>query len=132
MDRETVIQGVIDCVSNSLAKPREGMSATTKIINDLGADSLDFLDIMFHLESKFSVTLQKEDFDLLGRLGIPREQALVGDHLTPLAKEKLLVWLPELPQNQDLMPRDLAKYVSMESVCIVVEEHLKAKEKKIG
>src|SRR4051794_1866757 len=97
MSDQKITAGVIECVAQSLAKEAAVITNTSRIIADLGADSLDFMDIMFALERKFEIKLQKEDFDLLTRLGMKKEDAIVDGNLTAVAKQKLKTLLPGLP-----------------------------------
>ena len=125
---EMVSEKVIACVAHSLIKNPKDLNIKTKIISELGADSLDFMDIIFQLETAFALRLQKEDFDFIVRSGLTREQALVDGQLSPEAKKGLAPWIPDLPVEQQLEPKDLAKYLSIESLCLVVEDKLKGKE----
>jgi acyl carrier protein len=122
MTREQIIDGIKDCVAESLSANRAELTPETGLISDLNADSLDFLDIMFALENKFGIKLQKEDFNLMTRLGMAREEAVVDGKLTPKAKEKLIAWLPTLPKDKDLAPNQLGQYLTLQSLVLIVEE----------
>lgn len=124
MGRMDIENKVIECVAASLVKDSSQIKTKTTIIAELGADSLDFMDIIFQLESAFDLRLQKEDFDFVLRTGLAREQAVVDGHLTSDAKQRLKKWLPELVVEQELAPKDLARYVSIESITLVIEEKL--------
>jgi acyl carrier protein len=122
MTQDEVKAGVIECVAQSLAKDAAQIDRASRLIPDLGADSLDFIDIMFSLERKFDIKLQKEDFELISRLGMPREEAVVDGKLTLPAKQKLRKWLTALPLEGDLMPKDLGAFVTIETLMVIVEE----------
>ncbi|MEQ1877692.1 MAG: phosphopantetheine-binding protein [Bdellovibrionia bacterium] len=124
MSREIIVQGVIACVAESLALDTSKIGPKSKVIAELGAESLDFMDIIFRLDAKFGVSLQKEDFDLLARVGLKREDAVQNEFLTASAKDRLVAWLPGIPVNAELKPKDLAQFVSVESIALVVEERL--------
>ncbi len=114
--------GVIECVTESLAQDPGSVTLHSSLIRDLGADSLDFLDIMFSLESRFGVKLEKEDFNLLSKLKMPREEAIVDDALTPIALERLKQWLPSLPQEGKIAVSALGSYITIETLVIIVQE----------
>lgn len=123
-----IIKGVIECVADSLVLDEAQISADTTIIGELKAESLDFMDIIFKLESKFNIALDKSDFDLLTKLGMKREEAIADDVLTSSAKAKLLIWLPKLPIEQPVKPAELIRYVAVSSIASIVQEKIGPKE----
>ncbi len=125
MVREDIIKGVVACVAESLALDPTQIKPQSKVIAELGAESLDFMDIIFRLDAAFNVSLQKEDFDLIARVGMKKDEAVKNEFLTMAAKEKLVQWLPGIPVNADLKPKDLGQFISVESIALVVEEHFK-------
>ena len=56
-----VIDAVRRCVCTSLAVPEDRVTPTTRIVDDLGADSLDFVDIVFLLEEEMGVAARSTD-----------------------------------------------------------------------
>lgn len=127
MNHSEIEKKVIECVAASLVKDSTQMNTKTLIISELGADSLDFMDIIFQLESAFGLRLQKEDFDFILRTGISRESAIIDGVLSDEAKIKLKNWLPTLAIEKALAPKDLAQFVSIESMVKVIEENLNKK-----
>jgi acyl carrier protein len=71
MTRAEVLEGVKECLTKVLDIPIESIHDNSKIIHDLGADSLDFLDLSFHLQQKFGVTfsLRNDERHLQEKLG---------------------------------------------------------------
>lgn len=122
MDQNQRLNIIIDCVAESLALDEATISAQSLLVEELGADSLDFMDIMFQLESAFSIKLQKEDFELLPRLGMSEAEAIEDRYLTPAAKQKLRRWLPGLPLDKRIQPFDLKNYITAETLALIVAE----------
>ncbi len=61
MTREEIFEGVKECLAKVLDIPAETIRENSRIIYDLGADSLDFLDLSFHIQQKFGVTFSPKD-----------------------------------------------------------------------
>jgi len=120
---EELVSGVIECVADSLAQDVANINAGSLLISELGADSLDVMDIMFHLEEKFNINLQKEDFNFLKRLGLSDEEGVKEGLLTTEAKKRLKEWLPALDESKELKPSDLANYLSVASIVKMVDDH---------
>jgi acyl carrier protein len=108
--------GVFKCIAESLSIDESELSPKTLLIKDLGADSLDIMDIMFQLEETFDIKLEKEDFDFLRKIEMDREQAVVEGLLTNDAKIKLKEFLPEIDMSAEIKPAELGNYLSVSSV----------------
>ncbi|MBU0953505.1 MAG: acyl carrier protein [Nanoarchaeota archaeon] len=52
---------VINCVCEQLGVSRDNVNSKTDFINDLGADSLDHVELMMELEDEFNVNILDED-----------------------------------------------------------------------
>ena len=52
---------VADIIAETSEIPREDIKPESHTIDDLGIDSLDFLDIVFRLEKKFDIKLSDEE-----------------------------------------------------------------------
>jgi len=130
MEREKIRSGVIKCVAESLALEESEIRISSTLFDDLGADSLDFMDILFALEQEFQLNLQKEDFDFLSRINMAKEEATKEGILTTEAQSRLKLWLPAMPQDNEIHVRNLGKFITTESVILLVEELQKDESKK--
>lgn len=54
MSREQIFESVQDVLEDALGADREEITLDATLTGDLGAESIDFLDIVFRLEKKFS------------------------------------------------------------------------------
>lgn len=52
---------VIDIVADALSHSREDVKLHSSLIDDLGAESIDFIDIVFRLESEFELLIPTEE-----------------------------------------------------------------------
>lgn len=52
---------VADIVASALDVPVARVQTHASLINDLGAESIDFIDIVFRLESAFGIEIAEED-----------------------------------------------------------------------
>ena len=48
-------------VAEALDRPEEEVRPSASLIDDLGAESIDFLDLVFRLESAFGIKIPEED-----------------------------------------------------------------------
>lgn len=122
-----VFPKVRDCLADSLALNAADISLNARLISDLGADSLDFLDIIFSLEKAFAIKLRNSDLDSLLRADFS-ENRLINQQFIPRAEiDKLVAWLPALKSAPDLdaiTPSKLFTYITVESLAILVHRKL--------
>lgn len=65
----SVEQRVIEIVCEHLAVSKEQVTRTTSFIEDIGADSLDIVELVMALEEEFGLEIPDEDADKLKTVG---------------------------------------------------------------
>ena len=65
MTDSAVFEGVRDNIADSLAVAKGEITLESRLVDDLGADSLDMVDIIFTLERKFGVYVRETEFKRL-------------------------------------------------------------------
>ena len=61
MDRDEIIQQVQEVLVDALGVDDDEVTAEATLMGDLGAESIDFLDIVFRLEKAFGVKIPREE-----------------------------------------------------------------------
>ena len=56
-----VIDNVKELISKQLNRPVEEITEDKEIVKDLGADSLDVVEMLMSLEEEFNITVPEED-----------------------------------------------------------------------
>jgi acyl carrier protein len=59
--REEVKERVIDIVVDQLETSREQVTENAKLIDDLGADSLDVAEVIMELEDEFDISIPEDE-----------------------------------------------------------------------
>ena len=57
----STLEKVVELMAEQLNVPAEKISAEKEIVKDLGADSLDVVEMLMNLEEEFSVTVPDEE-----------------------------------------------------------------------
>jgi acyl carrier protein len=65
----SVSDKVTDIVCDQLGVPREKVAPETSFINDLGADSLDTVELVMELEEEFDISIPDEDAEKIQTVG---------------------------------------------------------------
>jgi acyl carrier protein len=90
---------VMKALCDSLALEQAEVMETSNILSDLGADSLDLLDILFRVEEETGVRLEREE--LFPAFLWENETEYVQDEkLTEAGREKVLEVFPFLHKDQ--------------------------------
>jgi len=77
-----------------------GVTEADKVVGDLGADSLDLLDLTFQLEQKFGIKISPRDIERRAREVLGDVPLEVDGVYTPEALEELKKALPEIPPEE--------------------------------
>lgn len=129
---DTIEKKVIEAVSKALDLAPEEISLTSSFERDLGAESLDYLDIAFMLEREFKIQFPREDLlqrasDYFGEDALVTKEGLITD----LGIELLQKGMPDIDPDllkPGLQATDLRPLFTVQSFVRVVERLLEAKE----
>ena len=61
MDRDEIVQQVQEVLVDALGVDDDEVIAEATLMGDLGAESIDFLDIVFRLEKTFGIKIPREE-----------------------------------------------------------------------
>ena len=61
MNRDEIIQQVQEVLVDALGVDDDEVTAEATLMGDLGAESIDFLDIVFRLEKAFGIKIPREE-----------------------------------------------------------------------
>jgi acyl carrier protein len=84
------------CVADVLALDPSKVTPEASLIADLGAESLDFLDLVFRLETEYGVKIPRDGIRLAAQEGLADGFEKAGV-LTDEALERMRILMPEVP-----------------------------------
>lgn len=65
----TVEERVVDIVSEQLGVEKDKITRETHFVNDLGADSLDTVELVMELEEEFDINIPEDSAEKIQRVG---------------------------------------------------------------
>lgn len=74
MTKEEVTKKVIDVISEQLGKPVEEIKMDNSFVEDLGADSLDSVELIMELEETFDIEIPDSEAEQITTVGIAVER----------------------------------------------------------
>lgn len=122
--REARFAVIRQFVAERLFRKPEEVHLHSRLIADLGADSLDFVDIQFQLESRFGLQFEPgEFFDFTYRWLTPE------GCLRPEVVERVAIIAPEIrnaPDSTRITLSDLLNWITVETLVRIVEQKCEA------
>ena len=84
-----IMDKVRACFADALGQDIDEVQPESKVIGDLGAESLDFLDIAFRLERAFDIRIPRGGVEAASREGLAEGESYeVNGVLTAAARER--------------------------------------------
>lgn len=98
MDEKEIYDKVVDAISEALDVEKEEATPDAILMDDLGAESIDFLDIIFRIENAFGIKIPRGGMqkEILSADGLKEDDLVVSGTLTALGIEKLKQYMPEI------------------------------------
>ena len=91
LTHEAILEKVQECLADALGKDPSEITPDATLMGDLGAESIDFLDIQFRLEKAFSIKIPRGemviDANTLGNPDFVKEGKVTPAGLAELKKK---------------------------------------------
>ena len=102
IDEKEIFEKVRECIVEALGVDEEDVAPSATLFDDLGAESLDLLDIVFRLEKTFGIKIPRSGIqqDILSAEGIKEEDVLIDGAFTALGAQKLRERMPEIDKDR--------------------------------
>lgn len=114
-------------IADSLCVDLDQVQLKSNLMRDLGAESIDFLDIMFRLENEFSIKIPQREIENKARGGLTPEEFEKDMILQPKGAERLQQLLPEIPKDEiraGMSMRELPATFTVEVFVSIVKRKL--------
>ncbi len=106
MDRDEIFQKVQGVLVDALGVDEDEVTSDATLMGDLGAESIDFLDIVFRLEKAFGIKVPREELfpaeSLLNNPELVSNGKLTAKGLVELRERVPHTDLTEFQKNPDL------------------------------
>jgi acyl carrier protein len=95
MERALIEERVCALVADVLGRRTSEVALTSRLMDDLGAESLDYLDIVFQLEDRFGVKITRGELERAARGEMSEEAFAPGGVVSEAGLARLRELLPE-------------------------------------
>jgi acyl carrier protein len=119
MDREQIFEQVKTVMVDALGVDDDEVTQEATLMGDLGAESIDFLDIVFRLEKAFGIKIAREDlFPAEALLNNP--EFVSNGKLTAKGIAKLKARMPHTDVSEFAKNPELSKLPDLFTVGMIV------------
>ena len=126
---DEILEGVRVCAMEALAVSALEIVPEARLMADLGADSLDLLDLAFQLERRFGIRLSMKDLENRMKAELGDAPVEVNGIYTPEAMARIRRVMTEIPAEElpdGLRAADLPKRFRVSTLIRWVEQALEA------
>ena len=116
---------VRDCVAEALALDLDEISPESTLLDELGAESIDLLDILFRIDRATGMKIQSDELASYVQGGIPDEE--FGDEdadvITPKGMDQLKKVMPQIAEKDldgKLSPEDVMSHFTVANLTELV------------
>ncbi|HVA48784.1 MAG TPA: acyl carrier protein [Pirellulales bacterium] len=119
--KEEIFDKIKSCLVEALGVDEDEVTPEATLVGDLGAESIDFLDIVFRLEKTFNIKVPRGELfpeDILTNSEYVRDGKVTPEGLTQLRKRMPFADLNNFEANPNvkdfanmLTVQDMARYV---------------------
>jgi len=119
MDRDEIFQKIQGVLVDALGVDEDEVTPEATLMGDLGAESIDFLDIVFRLEKAFGIKVPREElFPAESLLNNP--ELVSNGKLTPKGLSELRERVPHTDLSEFEKNPDLSKLADLFTVNAIV------------
>lgn len=120
MTTEDIYPRVAHIVADVLAIDEKEVGPDKRLVGDLGAESIDYLDLVFRLEREFGIKIPRGQIEKEARGSLPDDQFEQGGVITPAGLEALKKSMPEIPADSfkpGLKVNEIGMLFTVNSLC---------------
>lgn len=114
---------VREIIADVLVIDEDEISLNSRLITDLGAESIDFLDLVFQLEKEFKIKIPRGQLEKNARGDLAEDEFEKGGSLTPQGLQALKNYLSEVPEDQfkaNMKVNEIPMLFTVETFCKLV------------
>lgn len=128
MNVDNVFPKVREIIADVLVIDQEDIALTSRLIVDLSAESIDFLDLVFQLEKEFKIKIPRGQLEKNARGDLAEDEFEKGGVLTPAGLAALQNYLSEVPKDQfkaTMKVNEIPLLFTVETFCKLVVDAIR-------
>ncbi|WP_442509099.1 acyl carrier protein [Novipirellula sp. SH528] len=122
LSQEEIFEKVQEALIDALGVDDDEVTREATLVGDLGAESIDFLDIVFKLEKAFDITIPREELspeDVLTNSEFVKDGVVTAEGMAELKRRMPWADLSEFEKNPRV--QDFGNLLTVGDLCNYVE-----------
>lgn len=135
MNNPEIFAKVKEIIVDVLVIDEDKVQPTSRLIADLGAESIDFLDLVFQLEKEFAIKIPRGQLEKNARGDLSESEFEQNGVLTEKGVVALKNYLSEVPADyfkSTIKTNEIPTLFTVETFCKLVESALEAKAETVS
>lgn len=123
MNVQSVYPKVREIIADVLVIDEDEVSLDSRLIVDLGAESIDFLDLVFQLEKEFAIKIPRGQLEKNARGNLAEDEFEKGGVITEPGMQALKAYLSEVPAENfkaNMKVNEIPMLFTVETFCKLV------------
>lgn len=131
MNVEKVYPKVREIIADVLVIDEDDISLDSRLIADLNAESIDFLDLVFQLEKEFAIKIPRGQLEKNARGELAEDEFEQKGQLTEQGMRALKAYLSEVPESHfkdNMKVNEIPMLFNVETFCKLVVSAVNTKQ----
>lgn len=131
MNVDSVFPKVREIIADVLVIDEAEVAKSSRLIADLGAESIDFLDLVFQLEKEFNIKIPRGQLEKNARGALSESQFEQGGVITDQGMDVLRNYLCEVPTEyfkNNMKVNEIPALFTVETFCKLVVNAMAAQQ----
>lgn len=126
LTQDQINKQVCEAVADAMAMEHDEVHLNDNLFHDLGAESLDFLDIVFKLERSFGIQITRGEMEQAARGDMSEEEFAPNGVISAAGLERLRELMPEASDriNEGLRPSQILELFTVATFANIVKGKL--------
>ncbi len=123
MNVDQIYPKVRGIIADVLVVDEDEIKLNSRLISDLGAESIDFLDLVFQLEKEFAVKIPRGQLEKNARGELSEHEFEKNGVITPAGLASLKSYLSEIPESEfksNMKVNEIPWLFTVETFCKLV------------
>jgi acyl carrier protein len=123
MNLDTVYPKVQAIIADVLVVDEDEVNLDSRLIADLGAESIDFLDLVFQLEKEFDIKIPRGQLEKNARGELSENEFEEGGKITAKGMQALKSYLSEVPEayfQENMKVNEIPMLFTVETFCKLI------------
>ena len=127
MNENEIYLKVQDALVKTLGVKKEEIAPEKLLIDNLGMQSLDLLDIFFQIEKVFDIKIPRRELEEKAKGELSQEEFSSEGLITELGKKQLAHNLPAIDVQRlerDISPEEIPELLTVRTIVLLIKEKI--------